>query len=93
MNVNKLFLISALLLTGCATTEPVIKVVTQRVEVPIAVACKEEIPPPPEYCFNNISPESDIYSFVQCLLSDRKLSHAQEIVLTAKLKSCKLSVD
>jgi len=93
MSVNKLLLISALLLTGCATTEPVIKIVTQRVEVPVPVACKEDIPVVPEFCFNKLSDESDIYTLVQCLLSDRKLNQGYDLVLTAKLKSCKLSVD
>jgi hypothetical protein len=89
MHANKLSFVFILLLTGCATTEPVIKIVTQRVEVPVPVACKEEVPAVPEYCFSKLSEGSDIYDKTKCLLSDRVRSIGYEIELLAKLKACK----
>lgn len=79
----------AVLLAGCCTTEPVIKVVTQIVKVPVPVACAEEVPAPPDYCFGKLSTDSDIYTKTQCLLSDRLLSVGQEELLTTKLNACK----
>lgn len=90
MYANKLFLLlPVLVLSGCALTEPVIRVVTQKVEVPVPVACKEEIPAVPEYCFANLLDETDIYDKTKCLLSDRNKSMGYEIELLAKLKACK----
>ena len=90
MHTNKLFFTLVLLsLAGCATTEPVIKVVTQRVEVPVPVPCKEEAPPVPDYCFVKLTPESDIFDKTLCLLSDRERSLGYEIELLAKFNACK----
>jgi hypothetical protein len=91
MHTNKLFLALPLILvlSGCALTEPVIKVVTQKVEVPVPVACKEEIPAVPEYCFTKLGQDSDIYDKTKCLLSDRERSLGYETELLAKLKACK----
>lgn len=90
MHVNKLFLLSLfVLLTGCGTTQPVIRVVTQIVEVPVPVACKEEQPPVPDYCFNKLSDTADIYDKTKCLLSDRELNIGYNTVLTTKLNACK----
>jgi len=81
-------LVLAVLISGCAS-EPTIKVVTQRVDVPVPVPCKEEIPEEPAWCFPNLTDSDDIYTKVRCLLSDRKLSESDRINLTAKLKACK----
>jgi hypothetical protein len=91
MYANKLFLALALIFTlsGCALTDPVIKVVTQRVEIPVPVACKEEIPAVPEYCFAKLEDGTDIYDKTKCLLSDRYRSLGYETELLAKLKACK----
>lgn len=89
MHTNKLFLILALTLAGCATTEPVIKVVTQTVEVPVAVACKQETPIVPDYCFSKLQDTSDIYDKTKCLLSDKALSIGYETELLAKFNACK----
>jgi hypothetical protein len=89
MLVNKIFLLPIILLIGCATQEPVIKIVTQKVEVPVAVPCKEEAPPPPDFCFVKIQDGTDIYVQVRCLLSDRKLGQGYQTELLAKLNACK----
>ncbi len=90
MQKNKLFL--AILLVGILSacgTQPIVKVVTQTVEVPVPVACKEEEPTPPDYCFPKLSEDADIYTKSVCLLSDRLLSIAYEVSLLTKLKACK----
>lgn len=91
MHTSRLFLALSLMvvLSGCALTEPVIKVVTQRVEVPVPVACKEEVPAAPDYCFSKLGQDSDIYDKTKCLLSDRNRSLGYETELLAKLKACK----
>lgn len=81
--------IIALLLSGCGTTEPVIKVVTQIVKVPVPISCTEEVPVTPDYCFDKLSTDSDIYTKTQCLLSDRLLRVGQEELLVTKLNACK----
>jgi len=77
------------MLSGCGTTEPVIKVVTQRVEVPVPVACKEEKPPTPDYCFPKLTTNQTIYEKSRCMLSDRELREAYEVKLAAALQACK----
>lgn len=90
MHTSKLLAIVALVaLSGCATTDPVLKVVTQRVEVPVPVACKEEAPALPDYCFSKLTEGSDIYDKTKCLLSDRDRSLGYETELLAKLNACK----
>ena len=90
MHISKLFIIATLVaLSGCATTDPVIKVVTQRVEIPVPVACKEEAPALPEYCFSKLIETSDIYDKTKCLLSDRDRSLGYETELLAKFNACK----
>lgn len=89
MHINKLGLLLVVLLAGCATPTPVIKVVTQTVEVPVPVACKEELPPVPDYCFFKLAEGHSIFDKTRCLLSDRKLSEGYELELAAKLKACK----
>lgn len=88
--INSILLVLlAMILVGCATPEPVVRIVTVRVEVPVPIACKEETPLPPAFCFDRLAETSNIYEMVQCLLSDRKLSQGYEIELTATLKACK----
>ena len=90
MHISKLLYVAALLvLTGCATTDPVLKVVTQRVEVPVPVACKEEAPVVPDYCFSKLTENSDIYDKTKCLLSDRARGLGYETELLAKFNACK----
>ncbi len=89
MQLNKLLLLSLFVLSGCATTDPVIKVETQVVEVPVPVACKEEKPPEPEYCFPKLTASQPIYEKTRCMLSDRQLREAYQIKLAAALQACK----
>jgi len=86
---NKFILLIPFLLFGCATTEPTIKVVTQKVEIPVATACKTVTPTAPSFSFNSLSEENTIYEKSQIALSDLELHRSYEIELLAALKSCK----
>lgn len=88
---NKLFmLVAALALVGCAhDTPPGINTVIQRVEIPIAVPCKAEIPVRPNFNFDKLTTEQDIFDKTKATLADRKLHHGYETELLAALKSCK----
>lgn len=87
---NKLFsLVAVLALVGCATdTPPGINTVIQKVEIPIAVPCKVEIPVKPTLNFNNLTPEQDIFDKTKAALADRKLQLGYETELLAALNSC-----
>lgn len=80
---------AVLLLTACATPEPAVKVVIQRVEVPIAVPCTIETPVKPKYNFSSLTEEQDIFDKTKATLADRQLSAGYEKELEAALKACK----
>ena len=89
---NKLVLIgiiSIFALAGCATDGPVINTVIQKVEVPISVPCKAEIPATPVYSFDQLSTEQDIFEKTRAVLADRHLHMGYETELLAALNSCK----
>ena len=87
---NKLLtLIAILALAGCATdTPPGINTVIQKVEVPIAVPCKAEIPVKPDFNFDRLTIEQDIFDKTKAVLADRKLHLGYELELLTALKSC-----
>ncbi len=87
---NKLLIIvSALFIAGCATnTPPGINTVIQRVEVPIAVPCKAEVPPKPNFNFDKLTPDQDVFDKTKAALADRKLHIGYETELLAALNSC-----
>ena len=76
------------LLSACATTEPVINTVVQKVEVPIAVPCEVEVPVRPDFNFDKLTPEQDVFEKTRALLADRKLHLGYETELLAALNSC-----
>jgi hypothetical protein len=77
-----------LLLAGCATTTPGINTVIQKVEIPIAVPCKVEIPTKPVFNFGTLTIEHDIFDKTKSALADIRLHIAYEIELLAALNSC-----
>jgi hypothetical protein len=79
--MKKLLIITALILSGCATTEG------PRVNIPIAVPCKAEIPAAPGYRY--APPYDSVFEAIRDLLGDRELSEGYEAELNAALKSCK----
>lgn len=78
-----------MLISGCATTEPAIQTIIQRVEVPIEVPCKQEIPVKPDFNFDDLREEDPLFDKTKALLADRKLHIAYEEELLAALKACK----
>ena len=81
-------LIFVLFLCGCSTTEPVVKVEIQRVEVPIAIPCKVIIPTKPEFNFDKVTVDQDVFDKTKALLADRKLHLGYEGELLISLISC-----
>jgi len=86
---NNLLIIGlVVLLSGCATTEPVINTVIQKVEIPIAVPCKAEVPVKPDFNFDKLTLDQDVFEKTRALLADRKLHLGYETELLAALNSC-----
>jgi hypothetical protein len=87
---NKFLILAAMVfLAGCETTKPPgINTVIQRVEVPIAVPCKAEIPVKPSFNFDKLTVEQDVFDKSKTVLADRKLHIGYEIELLAALNSC-----
>lgn len=85
---SKFILLSVLLLAACQTPQPGIKTVIQKVEVPVAVPCKEAIPLTPAFNFDKLVPSTDIYGQVQSLAADRLLHLGYEEELLAALTAC-----
>ena len=77
-----------LLLSACATSEPGIKVVVQKVEIPIAVPCKVSRPELPKYNFDSLTIDDDIFIKSKALLADRLLHLGYENELAVALNSC-----
>ena len=86
---NKLLALAFIaILSGCATTEPVINTIIQKEEVPVAVPCKVDIPVKPAYNFDKVTADQDIFDKTKALLADRKLSQGYEGQLLAALSTC-----
>lgn len=81
-------LLSCIFLTACATTKPVIDVKTQTVLVPVTTPCKAEVPNKPDFNFDKITQEQDIFDKTKAILADRKLHLGYEAELLASLNSC-----
>lgn len=91
MKENKLFLIfSVVLLSACSSIpdKPVVNTVIQRVEIPVPVYCKVEIPEVPKFRFGELTEDSTLFEKSQILLIDRNLHLSYEELLLAALKSC-----
>lgn len=92
MRKNKLLVTfgSIVFLASCATQrEPVINTVIQRVEIPISVPCKVDTPALPEFNFDKLTEESNIFDKVKATLADRMIREAYEEELRIALSSCK----
>jgi hypothetical protein len=85
---NNLIILASLLVIGCATTEPGIKTVIQTVDVPVAIPCKTPIPVVPNFNFDKLTTDKDIFTKSQATLADRDLHLDYETELLAALKSC-----
>jgi len=76
------------LLSACATPAPGIKVVIQKVEVPVVMPCKAVIPDLPRYNFDSLTVDDDIFIKNKALLADRLLHLGYENELSVALISC-----
>lgn len=83
-----LSIIVIVLLAGCATTQPGIKVEIQKVEIPVAVPCKAVVPVAPSFNFDKLTTDKDIFVKNQAMLADRLLHLGYEAELAAALSSC-----
>lgn len=88
MRSSILILSTCFIFTACATTDPVIQTVIQKVEVPVYIPCKADIPQVPDFNFDDLNVDQNIYDKVRALLADRKLHQGYETELLAALKSC-----
>lgn len=89
MRNNLLILVMIIALTGCASgPPPVMAPLIQKVEVPIAVPCKVIVPKPPEFNFNKLTTEQDIFEKTRAILADIRLHFAYEAELLGALNSC-----
>ena len=87
--LNKLTIAAMVIFLGaCATDGPVISTVIQKVEIPIAIPCKAEVPSKPDFNFDKATAEQDIFEKSKALLADRKLHLGYEEELLAALNSC-----
>jgi len=87
--MKNIILISVIiLLSGCATTEPVIDAEPQEVDIPIAVPCKAVVPDKPDFNFEKVTADQDVFEKTKALLADRKLHQGYEAELLAALNSC-----
>ena len=82
-------ILSVVILSACATDKPVIQSVSQKVEVPISVPCKADVPSTPVFNFDSLTVDKDIFEKSKVLLADRELQKAYSAELLAALKSCK----
>lgn len=89
MQIRNLALIGLLFLVGCGTTEPLLKVETREVKVPVPVACKTPEPAVPDYNVPKLTTNSTIYQKTKAYLADEQLRKGYEKELLAALKSCK----
>jgi len=91
MIARLLFPLLALALAGCATAPP--KVVTQRVEVPVAVSCvdRKKIPPAPSSRFSKAEPAAPVDEQVRALLIDREAGDIYGKRVRALLEACAIT--
>lgn len=73
---------AALLLTGCATAPPA------RVEIPVPVMCRVEMPASPAWATESLAPDAGIWDQVKALLAEREQAAGYIAELRAAASSC-----
>lgn len=83
-------LLASLALAGCATYQPVPKIVTKTVEVPVPVLCPDKRQPPPAYPDTPpaIDAAPDLFARVQLLLEGRTLRDERLKEDDAQIAAC-----
>lgn len=89
MQLRNFTIVGILFLAGCGTTEPLIRVETREVKVPVPVACKTPEPAVPEYNVPKLTTNSSIFDKTKAYLADEELRKGYEKELLAALQSCK----
>jgi hypothetical protein len=81
--------LGATLLVGCgAKPAPEVRIVTQRVEVPIRVPCVPNRGTAPAYAADSVPLDATIFELVRALLQDRLQRQARDIELNGALDAC-----
>lgn len=89
MRNNIVILTLLVFLSACASgPPPVMAPLIQKVEIPIPVPCKVDIPQKPKFNFNSLTTEQDIFEKTRAILADIRLHFAYEAELSAALNSC-----
>lgn len=89
MRNNLIILSLVVMLSACASgPAPVLAPLIQKVEIPIPVPCKVDVPKKPDFNFNNLTQEQDIFEKTRAILADIRLHFAYETELLAALNSC-----
>lgn len=77
----------ALILAGCAST-PTTRTVVQRVEIPIPIKCKVQLPERQESVVLSLPLTATLYEQVQALLIDLENTRLHADRLESALKAC-----
>lgn len=76
-------------LAACgAKPPPEVRVVTQRVEVPIRVPCPVKPPPAPAYAADAVPLDASLFDLVRALLVDREQRKARDAEVNGALDAC-----
>jgi len=92
--MNRLFIVAALLLSGCATTKPEVEpvIVTKEVLVPVAVPCQalKDLGPEPKYPDEDaaVLAQESLYDRVLLITRGRLMRIARLAEFTAAKASC-----
>jgi len=76
----------ALLLAGCAHTEP--QIVYRDVKVLVSVPCKVTLPDEPEYATTGLTLDEPLFDLVRAVLVELEQRKARDVEVTAAAKSC-----
>ena len=83
--MNRIALVLALALAGCAT-EP--RIEYREVKVVIPVPCRVDLPDEPDYATNSLALDAPIFDMVRALLVEREQRTARDVEVTAAARSC-----
>lgn len=72
-----------LLLAGCATAPRV-----ERVEIPVPVPCRVQVPEAPVWATASLAPDAGIWDQAKALLAERQQRMAYEAKLEAAARAC-----
>lgn len=78
---------AALVLNGCASQPQIVRE-PYEVKVPVAVPCKVPHVAVPDFAFDTVTPNDDVYVKGRALLAERTQRQAYEAVLQAALAAC-----